>query len=240
MVKSLREAKVHSNWVTPDEAYENAVLAFVRRALDSSRSNPFLESFSQFLGKVAPLGVANSLAQTALKLTVPGVPDIYQGAELWDFNLVDPDNRRPVDYVTRTKLLNQSDRETPLAELVKAWQDGQIKQHVIRELLLLRARVPELFSLGSYEVIEPIGPASGALCAFMRRREGLSLVVVASLYPHHAATETWHGTAINVDPTGEWFNLFDGGKSFIERQRLFVDEILTAMPVAVLFSPGTN
>ena len=108
MVKSLREAKLHTTWAAPNLAYEEAMLGFVRDALDMSRPNAFLEAFLPFQERVARLGVRNSLVQAALKLTLPGMPDIYQGAELWDLSLVDPDNRRPVDYGLRARLLEQA------------------------------------------------------------------------------------------------------------------------------------
>src|SRR5207237_4102778 len=107
MVKSIREAKLRSVWASPNTTYEEAMLGFVRDALDVSRPNAFLGAFLPFQEHVARLGIRNSLVQTVLKLTLPGMPDIYQGAELWDLSLVDPDNRRPVDYRTRIDLVKQ-------------------------------------------------------------------------------------------------------------------------------------
>ena len=98
MLKALREAKVHSSWINPDPDYDAAVEDFVRLILDEDRSGPFLQDFRAFQRRVSHLGLFNSLSQTLLKLASPGVPDTYQGTELWDFSLVDPDNRRPVDY----------------------------------------------------------------------------------------------------------------------------------------------
>ena len=120
MLKALREAKLRTTWAAPDEAYEQATLDFVRRALDTARANPFLESFQAFLARIAPLGVRNSLVQAVLKLTVPGVPDIYQGAELWDLSLVDPDNRRPIDFDCRRDALEDvKGRTNELSKLLK-------------------------------------------------------------------------------------------------------------------------
>src|SRR5260370_16153247 len=107
MTKSIREAKVHSTWANPNTAYEEAALAFLEGALAPGGSNAFLSAFLPFKERIARLGVSNSLVQTTLKLTVPGVPDIYQGAELWDLSLVDPDNRRPVDFERRAHLLEK-------------------------------------------------------------------------------------------------------------------------------------
>ncbi|HKM68936.1 MAG TPA: malto-oligosyltrehalose synthase, partial [Stellaceae bacterium] len=107
MVKSMRESKLHSTWASPSTAYEEAMLGFVRDALDISRPNAFLGAFLSFQERVARLGVHNSLVQITLKLTLPGMPDFYQGAELWDLSLVDPDNRRQVDYAKRIQLLEK-------------------------------------------------------------------------------------------------------------------------------------
>ena len=113
MLKAAREAQVHTSWVNPDPAYEDALQQFVRAALDASRPNPFLDDFATLREVVAHAGAINALAQQLLKLTAPGVPDIYQGTELWDQSLVDPDNRRPVDYAGRTRLLRGLARRRP-------------------------------------------------------------------------------------------------------------------------------
>src|SRR5438128_8069333 len=177
MIKSMREAKVHTTWAAPDDAYENAVMDFIRYALDVSRTNPFLESFAAFQARVARLGISNSLTQAVLKLTVPGVPDIYQGSELWDFSLVDPDNRRPVDFALRQRLAEAVCGATP-SELARNWQDGREKLFVAARLLGLRRERPELFASGDYQPLD-IGEGINAdrLCAFARRHAGLALVV---------------------------------------------------------------
>ena len=150
-------------------------------------SNPFLESFSEFVAKIAPLGVWNSLVQTVLKLTVPGVPDIYQGAELWDFSLVDPDNRRPVDFEWRRQMLEGrgrgSDQAWDLKALTENWQTGAIKLRLITDLLSLRQEHPGLFQVGSYESVCAEGPAANRVCAFVRTHNGSSLLVSTLLYP---------------------------------------------------------
>jgi len=122
MVKSMRESKLHSTWASPSTAYEEAMLGFVRDALDISRPNAFLGAFLSFQERVARLGVHNSLVQITLKLTLPGMPDFYQGAELWDLSLVDPDNRRQVDYAKRIQLLEKVSANPPpqLSEAVYA------------------------------------------------------------------------------------------------------------------------
>src|SRR3569623_1285394 len=124
ITKAMREAKVHTTWAAPNAAYEAAVLEFIRYALDTSRTNPFLESFSAFQQRVATFGALNSLIQVVLKFTAPGVPDLYQGAELWDFSMVDPDNRSPVDFELRRKLLSQIRDVEPHAGAALALQQA--------------------------------------------------------------------------------------------------------------------
>src|SRR3954462_12396247 len=138
MLKAARESQVHTSWVNPDPAYENALQQFVRAALDASRPNPFLDDFATLREVVAHAGAINALAQQMLKLTAPGVPDIYQGTELWDQSLVDPDNRRPVDYDRRRTLLDKvtaGDRP-PLTDAVD--DDGAAKLLVTSAALSLK------------------------------------------------------------------------------------------------------
>ena len=158
MLKSVREARQRTNWSVPRTEYEDAVSSFVRRAMASA---PFLGAFSTFEGEVAAAGAQNGLIETALKLTVPGVPDIYQGADLWEQSMVDPDNRRPVDFEYRASGLAS---EPNLLSLLPTWRDGRIKQQLIAKLLELRKVHPSLFRDGSYEPME----AGDAICAFAR------------------------------------------------------------------------
>jgi len=174
MVKSMREAKLRSSWASPNTAYEDAVLDFVRDALDVSRPNAFLTMFLPFQQKIARLGVRNSLVQTTLKLTSPGMPDTYQGAELWDLGLVDPDNRRPVDYRTRTRLLGQiltsleGNRHTAMLDMLDKWRDGRIKLAVIATMLAYRRDRPKLFAQGGYEPLAASGGRANQICATER------------------------------------------------------------------------
>src|SRR5947207_13066931 len=147
MVKALREAKVHTSWLSPDEMYEQAVTRFVAALLDERRPNPFMASFRPFHARVAELGIYNSLAQLVIKVTAPGVPDFYQGTELWDLNLVDPDNRRRVDYDARRKALaplkrcRACDGESldRVRELLEHRGDGRVKMFVMNRALEARA-----------------------------------------------------------------------------------------------------
>ena len=137
MAKALKEAKMNTSWIQPNEQWDAAMHEFVARVLDPSPKNKFLPSFLPVAEEIARLGAINSLAQVALKLTVPGVPDIYQGNEIWDFSLVDPDNRRPVDYARRRKLLDSLTGATP-EELLQNWPDGRIKLFLTQRLLRFR------------------------------------------------------------------------------------------------------
>ncbi len=183
MVKAVREAKIHSSWLQPDQAYEASVSDFIAQLLKPS-NNPFTLDFNEFMAKLGPLGMINSLAQTALKLTLPGLPDLYQGSELWDLNLVDPDNRRPVDYQHRARVLSnikEKHRSNPnqlLAELIQNWTDGRIKCLVTWRLLELRRRQPGLFSAGGYQPLEVSGRDANSVCAFARQHLDRSVITV--------------------------------------------------------------
>ncbi|WP_295878952.1 malto-oligosyltrehalose synthase [uncultured Thiohalocapsa sp.] len=168
MLKAAREAKLHTAWTHADGDYEAALTAFVEAAMDADRSAAFLTDFAAFARPIARLGMLNSLAMTLLRLTAPGVPDIYQGTELWDLSLVDPDNRRPVDFHRRRELLGEL-RATPQPR-APAWDaaDGRGKLHLIQRTLALRAARPALFTSGSYQALAVSGPHAAHVCAFAR------------------------------------------------------------------------
>jgi (1->4)-alpha-D-glucan 1-alpha-D-glucosylmutase len=187
MIKAVREAKTHTSWINPGEEYEQAVRHFVRALLRNPARSAFLADFLPFQNRVARYGLLNSLSQTALKLAAPGVPDIYQGNELWAFNLVDPDNRRPVDYNRRSELLqglgerSQDDGPTELArELLEHIEDGRAKLYLTWKTLRLRRRHPTLFSEGDYLPLTPRGPRADHICAFARRHHSTTVIVAVS------------------------------------------------------------
>jgi (1->4)-alpha-D-glucan 1-alpha-D-glucosylmutase len=190
MEKATREAKVHTSWINPSEAYDSAVRRFVEGILDPRRSGRFLEDLASFSRPVAYFGRINSLAQTLIKLTAPGVPDIYQGTELWDLSLVDPDNRRPVDYGLRARLLAElreraaAGRGALAAELLAASDDeGRIKLYVVQEALALRQERPALFAQGDYLPLGAAGERAEHAVAFARRHGGDELITVAPRLP---------------------------------------------------------
>lgn len=181
--KALREAKLHSNWTTTNQTYENATKAFALRLLDTGQ--PFWKSFQPFFTKVADFGIINSLAQVLLKFTCPGVPDLYQGCELWDFSFVDPDNRRPVDYTKRYQWLQQLEGIEDKTRWQALWNDrytGRIKLWLVHQLLQLRKQYNELFSNGEYLPLEVQGTYKDYILAFARKQEQNALVVVAPLH----------------------------------------------------------
>ena len=225
MIKSVREAKVYSTWDTPNIAYEEALLDFVDQSLDPERSRAFLAAFLPFQERVARLGVRNSLVQTALKLTLPGVPDIYQGAELWDLSLTDPDNRRPVDYEVRARLLEELEKphkRDRLPALLEHWHDGSIKLAVIARILACRRDRPELFDAGEYEALALAGEKAEHVCAFARRHEAHTLLVVAARFPAALdATPGWHDTTIPLPDglsTVHWCDLLNRRQNAFSRR----------------------
>lgn len=174
-IKALREGKLRSSWSAPNEAYEGAAGDFLAAALNPARSGGFLDDLVGFVARLAPTGAANALAQLALRLTVPGVPDTYQGCEYWDFSLVDPDNRRPVDFSARRIALAQALTPERLAE---GWRDGRVKQAVLTDLLAARKDEPELFAEGDYTEIPVDGMRADRVLAFQRQHRGRRLLVV--------------------------------------------------------------
>jgi (1->4)-alpha-D-glucan 1-alpha-D-glucosylmutase len=186
MIKAAREAKQRTSWTDIDTAYEEALVSFVHSALEPRDSNLFLNDFQQFLAGMARFGLLNALTQLTCKLTAPGVPDIYQGNEIWDFSLVDPDNRRPVDYACRRGLLTELTEQGAAlrpGELLANLEDGRCKLFLTWKLLALRKTCPELFRAGDYKAVHARGVRARHVCAFMRRfRQQSLLVIVPRLY----------------------------------------------------------
>ena len=174
-LKAAREGKQETSWTDPNEAYETALAGFVARLLDPQVSAGFLHSFELFARRAALLGALNSLSQLVLKATLPGAPDFYQGTELWDLSLVDPDNRRPVDFSRRRELLNA--RESDWTDLAAAWPNGQIKFELTHRLLKLRREWPDLFQGGNYQPLAAAGPHGRHVIAFSREWKSRQAVV---------------------------------------------------------------
>ncbi|MGW8466456.1 malto-oligosyltrehalose synthase [Pseudomonas sp. CLCA07] len=176
--KALREAKLQSSWSAPNEPYEHAVQVFIERLFLAPEGEQLRAALGQAVQAIAAPGALNGLAQTLLRMTVPGVPDLYQGDDFWDFSLVDPDNRRPVDYASRQRAL-QATPDVP--ELLANWRDGRIKQTLIAEVLNLRAEHAELFSRGTYQALEVVGSQAHRVLALARSLEGKRAIVIVPI-----------------------------------------------------------
>jgi (1->4)-alpha-D-glucan 1-alpha-D-glucosylmutase len=254
MIKAVREAKVRTSWTEADPAYEEALLQFVRSALESNGNNLFLADFLRFERPVARFGLLNSLSQTLLRLTAPGVPDTYQGSELWDFSLVDPDNRRAVDYQRRSELLQQlTGSGVSLRELTASLEDGRCKLLLTWRSLQLRRARPRLFSHGEYRRLNVHGSRAHHVCAFARRHEGELVIVIAPrLYRRllddpdrlPLGAEVWENTLVEL-PREERSrvalrNVLDGAhvssSTHGAARGILLAEALADFPVALLSS----
>lgn len=176
--KALREAKLQSSWSAPNDAYEQATEAFLNRLLLSAEGQALRTALAEAAQAIAVPGALNGLAQTLLRMTVPGVPDLYQGNDFWDFTLVDPDNRRPVDYPAREQAL-QAPFELP--PLLTNWRDGRIKQRLIATTLQRRAEHAELFRQGAYHALEVVGSEAHRVLAFARQHAHTWAIVIVPI-----------------------------------------------------------
>jgi (1->4)-alpha-D-glucan 1-alpha-D-glucosylmutase len=191
-VKAAREGKQETSWLNPDEAYEAGVRTFIKRILDRSTSAEFVSSLENLAQRLALLGALNSLSQITLKATMPGVPDFYQGTEFWDLSLVDPDNRRPVDFAERAAVLGSIEKPD-WENLAQHWPDGHVKLGWTRHLLKLRTEFADLFARGDYEPLEVNGPHRDHVIAFARRRgrDAAITVVAKSFAPMSQGGRAW-------------------------------------------------
>ncbi|HJP99475.1 MAG TPA: malto-oligosyltrehalose synthase [Rhodanobacteraceae bacterium] len=247
MTKALREGKLESSWSDPNLAYEEATSGFIGRILDRESGRLFLDAFLPLQRRVAELGVHKSLVQLVLKLTCPGIPDIYQGCELWDLNLVDPDNRGAVDFTARSKMvahvqawttLSPPQQMAQLGAWHEHWQDGAIKLHVLHRLLRLRAEEPQLFFEGTYRPLELPGAIGDGAIAFERIHGGRRVVVAAILRTQDA--ETSAGGLARAIPPAEGKDLVDvlSGARVVAAAPSSAETLLTHLPVAVLLEQG--
>ncbi|CAB3920219.1 malto-oligosyltrehalose synthase [Achromobacter ruhlandii] len=177
-LKALREAKLHTRWTAPDPRYEDAASQTLDALLTTPDGRTLLREIAGYALRLAPAGLVNSLAQTLLRNTLPGVPDLYQGADLWDFSLVDPDNRRPVDYARRAALLDGAPAAGAIDASAAAWHSGAVKQALIQRALAVRARHPALLREGTLQPVAAQGPRAAHVLAFLRRHEDQALLVV--------------------------------------------------------------
>ncbi|MEX3678705.1 malto-oligosyltrehalose synthase [Paraburkholderia sp. BR14320] len=249
-LKELREAKLQTSWLAPDEAYEAGCREFLFGILAPQRRDAFLKELSAFVERIGRAGALNSLQQTVLRLASPGIPDLYQGTELWDFSLVDPDNRRPVDFAKREAWLPQP--QTPPSEFLADWRDGRVKLAMIQRVLALRAHLPELLSQGTYLPLTVRGVHASNVIAFARRHGNAWAVVIASRLAAGLLGDEgdlplvepaqWADTAIEMPPDLSARALFDwlspAAPKVDDHGLLYLRDALAAMPVAVLVEDG--
>jgi (1->4)-alpha-D-glucan 1-alpha-D-glucosylmutase len=251
MLKATKEAKVHTNWINPDEEYDSAVQRFVHEVLTESKRNRFLKHFQTLQQRVAAYGWINALAQLLLKLTCPGVPDIYQGSELWNLSLVDPDNRRPVDYDHRRALLNDLKQQLRLAgqdftalarQLLDTPEDGRVKLYLTYQVMNYRRSHQNLFSQGAYTPLLAVGEKAHYVCSFIRQLQDEVVVIAVprlvvgltgGRVEHLLKTGQWGDTSLILphEMTGKSFhNLLTG-----ERVTVDSKEGNATLPLAPLF-----
>ena len=259
MIKAVKEAKVHTSWLTPNEPYEEALRKFVDRALGGASGARLLSAFLPFQRRIAALGMINSLSQTALKIGAPGVPDFYQGTDLWELSLVDPDNRRPVDFALRARLLDDvdalleqeaSERKTRIAEYLRSWQDGRIKLLVTVAGLRLRRELPHVFLGGAYMPVPAEVPVAAGTVAFARisgddavlfAAPRLCARIVNAERPIPLGGDAWKTSRLLLPPglrdrvfqnviTGAEVKATRAGESAF----IFVGEAFDTLPVAIL------
>ncbi len=231
-IKAAREGKQQTSWLAPNEGYEAGLKEFVVRLLDPLQSQRFIEAFDVFARRIALLGALNSLTQTALKMALPGVPDFYQGSELWDLSLVDPDNRRPVDFPARASMLSALTDPFDWLAPAAGWQDARIKLALISRHLALRRQLPEVFTNGSYRPLEVTGAHRNEIVAFARI-SGRDAVIVACGRLFGRATDNGRRW-----PSGQAWNAMLAVEGFSGISNVLADaRKLTGprLPIAALF-----
>ena len=254
IIKAVREAKVHTEWLRPDEAYEQAFNSYIDAILKPSESNPFLREFLPFIKKISFYGMLNILSQTLLKILAPGVPDFYQGSELWDLSFVDPDNRRPVDFASRAELLKKIRKgesrglQNFAAELLELWEDGGVKLYITYKALQFRNSHKELFFDGEYIPLKAAGERSHHVCGFARHKGSLWAAVLVPRLTTKLTSPgkpplgpaVWEGTSLPLpeEAPNHWVNALTGEKievSVLGRQKqLAADGVFQSFPVALL------
>jgi (1->4)-alpha-D-glucan 1-alpha-D-glucosylmutase len=260
MIKSVKEAKRHTSWLTPNERYENAVLRFVERVLTGAGRAKFLPAFLPLQQRIALAGMVNSLAQLTLKLGSPGIPDFYQGSELWDLSLVDPDNRRPVDFSRRAALLTEVEavlaspphpRRSAVGDMQRRWQDGRIKLLITTAGLRLRREWSEVFFSGAYVPLETEVSVQADVVAFARVLDDRAALFVAPRLATPVVASTglpvggaaWKTSRILLPPelAGRTFrHLITGSEvratSTNSHSWLFAGEIFDTVPCGILIT----
>lgn len=242
--KAIREAKLRTRWVSPNLAYESACRNFLKNLLTNPETRHWRMDIYHAAMKIAPAGALNSLGQTLLRLTCPGVPDLYQGCDLWDFSLVDPDNRRPVDYAPRQAAMES---EVAPKDLIQQWRKGYIKQYLITKTLGLRNITPDLFSQGNYQPLAATGDQSEKLLAFARQQQHRWAIVIV---PRLAANllgdsdipwiepQAWGNTQLHLPhalANQRLISLFSNRYHQLQGNQLALHDLLADFPVNLLY-----
>jgi (1->4)-alpha-D-glucan 1-alpha-D-glucosylmutase len=240
MAKALHEAKINTSWIQPNEEWDAAMRDFVAKVLDRSARNKFLPVFIPVAKDVARLGAVNSLTQTLLKLTSAGVPDIYQGNEIWDYSLVDPDNRRPVDYNRRREMLESLARTDP-QDLARTWADGRIKMFLTQRVLQFRREHIELFQRGEYLPLTPGGTSAECCVSFARQLADQWIVVIAPRLSSRVGfppiADSWKDTTVEFPETlslEHAHDLFTCRPVPVQDRRIKLADALSILPFAVI------
>ena len=255
IIKAVREAKVHTEWIRPDAEYEEACISFVKDILTPSEGNSFLKEFLLFQKKIAYYGMFNSLSQLFLKITSPGVPDFYQGTELWDLNLVDPDNRRPVDFENRKKFLQYIiTKEKPdisglIKELLAIKEDGGIKLFLMYRALKARKENLTVFKKGAYLPLRTEGKFKTCVIAYLRVYEGTWIITIVPRFltklikegEYPFGEERWEDTRIILpeNAPSSWEEKITG-QTLGGTSGFNVGAVLTCFPVALLVGNVSN
>lgn len=241
--KALKEAKIHTSWMNPNEEYDRDVRSFIHTILDPRKDNIFLKDMEEFVEFITPAGLFTSLSQTLLKLTCPGIPDIYQGCEVWNFSLVDPDNRREVNYEYLNSLLINIEsfkerKELIVKSLMENLYSGGLKMYLIKEVLTLRKQFSSLFLKGDYIPHQSTGTKKNHVLAFTRALNGDTAIIISgrfftSLLDTHHLKMNWEDTKIIGITPGKYEDLLTG-KEFKINNEVPLDHILKNLPVSVL------
>lgn len=248
MLKAVREAKVHTGWIKHDTEYESGVLSFVKNVLDIQLSSGFLSDFFTFQKKLTFYGFLDSLSQCLIKIMSPGIPDFYQGTELWDFSLVDPDNRHMIDFSKRETFLNQirsvhsREKKTFLQELLANWHDGRVKMFIAFCGLELRNKNRELFAYGQYEALSANGKFQNNIIAFARKNKEKCMITAVPRFVTFLADqgqvpigELWENTCVENKFTeyANWKNILTNEKVSVGSQ-IYAKDLFETFPMAVL------
>jgi (1->4)-alpha-D-glucan 1-alpha-D-glucosylmutase len=259
LVKATREAMVHTRWTRPNQRHETALHQFVARIL-SPAAEEFLHDFRSFQREIAYHGMVNSLAQLLLKIMSPGAPDFYQGSELWDFRLVDPDNRAPVDFERRIAMLEQLERDEAadaaalIPNMLEHWHDGRIKLFLLQKAIRYRRKNAALFREGEFLPLETQGEYRQHVVCFMRQRNGDQVLVVVPRWHSQPASSTigegqrdWRNTEVMLPPNSSvrWWSLLSGHEAMAQQgghssagPAIKVADLFEGLPVAA-FRPAS-